>query len=179
LNSYDRLTIFHYATGNARPNEIKIFDYIYGILHCPTYRSTYVQFLRTDFPRIPFPPSPKAFNAISTHGESLRRLHLMEDAAIGEAAYIFCGEGNCVVDKPRFESGCIWINATQYFDHVPSVAWDFLIGSYQPAQKWLKDRKGLTLSFENIQHYQKIIKILSETDRIMQEIDLLFKNKWS
>ncbi|HPS13800.1 MAG TPA: hypothetical protein PLB87_11020, partial [Prolixibacteraceae bacterium] len=65
----------------------------------------------------------------------------------------------------------IYINDTQYFDNVPSLAWNFYIGGYQPAQKWLKDRKGRKLDFEDILHYQKIIVALTETDRIMKEID--------
>jgi Type ISP C-terminal specificity domain len=69
--------------------------------------------------------------------------------------------------------GKVWINDTQYFDGVPAIAWEFYIGGYQPAQKWLKDRHGRTLSFEDILHYQKIIVSLTETHRIMQEIDLI------
>ena len=53
--------------------------------------------------------------------------------------------------------------------------WEFFIGGYQPAQKWLKDRKGKILGFEEILHYQKIIAALSETNRLMREIDLVFK----
>jgi hypothetical protein len=78
-------------------------------------------------------------------------------------------------DLPGFENleglGRVYINTEQYFDKVPEVAWNFYIGGYQPAQKWLKDRKGRTLEFEDILHYQKIIKALTETDRIMGEID--------
>ena len=98
--------------------------------------------------------------------------NLMEDAAIGETPYPFHGDGDSVVDKPHFDAGRIWINATQYFDNVPAVAWGFLIGGYQPTQKWLKDRKGRTLGWDDIRHYQKIVKILTETDRIMGEIEL-------
>ncbi|MCL2524304.1 MAG: hypothetical protein FWF17_06910, partial [Betaproteobacteria bacterium] len=160
------------STGDARPDEIKVFDYIYGALYCPAYRQTYGEFLKIDFPRIPFPPSPEVFADVSAKGEALRRLHLMEDAAIGETPYPFHGEGDSVVDKPRFAEGRVWINASQYFENVPVIAWDFPIGGYQPAQKWLKDRKGRALAWDDIRHYQKIIKILSETDRIMREIEL-------
>jgi predicted helicase len=142
------------------------------VLHSPEYRQTYAEFLKTDFPRIPFPSSPEMFAAVSAKGEDLRRLHLMEDAAIGSTPYPFHGEGDSVVDKPRFEAGRVWINATQYFDAVPAVAWDFPVGGYQPAQKWLKDRKGRSLGWDDIRHYQKIIKVLVETNRIMQEITL-------
>jgi hypothetical protein len=173
---------FRTATGDARPDEVKVFDYIYGVLHCPAYRETYAEFLKIDFPRVPFPPSPEVFRTISEQGEALRRLHLMEDAAIGATPYPFDGqppEGfDSVVDKPRYENGPItgrvYINGKgtegQYFDAVPPVAWNFPIGGYQPAQKWLKDRKGRALSYDDIRHYQKIIKILAETDRIMAGI---------
>ncbi|KPL68312.1 DNA methyltransferase [Erythrobacter sp. SG61-1L] len=163
---------FRRATGDARPDEVKVFDYIYGVLHCPAYRATYAEFLKIDFPRIPFPPSPEVFRAVSEKGEQLRRLHLMEDAAIGDTPYPFEGDGSGEVEKPAFAEGKVWINSHQYFGHVPAIAWEFHIGGYQPAQKWLKDRKGRTLGWDDIRHYQKIIKILTETDRIMKEIEL-------
>lgn len=163
---------FRTATGGARLDEVKLFDYIYGMLHCPAYRETYAQFLKADFPRIPFPPSPEVFEAVSAKGELLRRLHLMEDAAIGATPYPFHGDGDSVVGKAQFDSGRVWINATQYFDTVPAVAWDFTVGAYQPAQKWLKDRKGRAMGWDEVRHYQKIIKILWETDQIARSIDL-------
>lgn len=108
-------------------------------------------------------------------GEQLRRLHLMEPAVIGDTPYPYEGTGDNVVGKPNFDSvdggsGTVWINEDQGFCNVPKIAWDFYIGGYQPAQKWLKDRKGRTLNYTDVQHYQRIIKILSETDRIMKEI---------
>ena len=165
---------FRAATGDDRPSEVKVFDYIYGVLHSPDYRATYAEFLKIDFPRIPYPASPEVFAHISDKGEQLRRLHLMEAAAIGDAPYVFDGEGDDEVAKgyPKFEEGRVWINADQSFADVPEVAWTFHIGGYQPAQKWLKDRRGRTLSWDDIGHYQRIIKLLSETDRIMGEIEL-------
>jgi hypothetical protein len=80
------------------------------------------------------------------------------------------GDGDNVVDKPQFENGKVWINPTQYFDAAPEVSWGFYIGGYQPAQKWLKDRKGRALSFDDVKHYQRILKILAETDRVMTSI---------
>ena len=76
--------------------------------------------------------------------------------------------------KPSYKNNKVYINESQYFKDVPEVAWNFYIGGYQPAQKWLKDRNGRKLDFEEILHYQKIIVALSETDRIMKEIDLVF-----
>jgi len=172
LATPDGTDAFRTATGDARPDEVKVFDYIYGVLHSPAYRARYGEFLKIDFPRIPFPANPESFRSISEQGEALRRLHLMEPAAIGETPYPFHGDGNSVVDKPRYENGEVWINADQYFNGVPAVAWEFHIGGYQPAQKWLKDRKGHALTYDDIRHYQRIIKILTETDRIMRTIEV-------
>jgi hypothetical protein len=157
---------------HGTPDEVQTFDYIYGVLHAPSYRETYAEFLKIDFPRIPWPATPDAFWSIAAKGEALRMLHLMDPAAIGATPYPFTGDGDNVVDRPRYEDGKVWINSTQSFDAAPLVSWDLYIGGYQPAQKWLKDRKGRELGFEDIQHYQRIIKILSETDRIMGTIEM-------
>ena len=157
------------------PDEVQTFDYIYGVLHCPAYRETYAEFLKIDFPRIPWPATPDAFWDISAKGSELRKLHLMDPAAVGKAPYPFKGEGNGMVDKPELKDGHVWINETQYFADIPPVSWEFYIGGYQPAQKWLKDRKGRALSFDDVKHYQSILKILSETGRIMQTIEMEFE----
>ena len=154
------------------PDEVQTFDYIYGVLHSRTYRDTYAEFLKIDFPRIPWPATPDAFWSIAAQGEALRKLHLMDPAAIGATPYRFTGDGENVVDRPRYEDGKVWINDTQFFDAVPPVSWDLYIGGYQPAQKWLKDRKGRELTFDDIQHYQRIIKVLAETDKIMGTIEM-------
>lgn len=165
---------FRAATGDGRPSEVKLLDYIYGVLHAPNYRATFVEFLKIDFPRIPYSASAAVFAQVSAKGEQLRRLHLMETVAIGDTPYPFIGDGNDVVANgyPSFEDGRILINSDQYFEAIPPVAWTFQIGGYQPAQKWLKDRRGRALNYDDISHYQRIVKILSETDRIMKEIDL-------
>ena len=157
---------------HGTPNEVQVFDYIYAVLHCPAYRETYAELLRIDFPRIPWPASPDEFWDVSAKGSALRKLHLMDPAAIGATPYPFMGEGDNLVDKPDFRDGKVWINKTQYFDAAPATSWGFYIGGYQPAQKWLKDRKGRALSFDDVKHYQRILKILSETDRIMKTITM-------
>jgi predicted helicase len=154
------------------PDEVAVFDYIYGVLHCPAYRQTYAEFLKIDFPRIPWPATSAAFWDISAKGAQLRALHLMQPAAIGDTPYPFDGDGDSVVEKPRFEGGRVWINDTQSFANAPAVAWEFYIGGYQPAQKWLKDRRGRALAYDDIRHYQSILKILSETARIMETIEM-------
>jgi type I restriction-modification system DNA methylase subunit len=165
---------FRAATGEERPSEVKVFDYVYGVLHSPAYRQTFAEFLKIDFPRIPYPPSPQVFRHVSEKGEQLRRLHLMEPAAIGGTPFPYEGEGDDVVASgyPKWEAGKVKVNKDQYFAGVPKVAWDFYVGGYQPAQKWLKDRRERSLSFDDITHYQRIIKILCETDHIMKQIEL-------
>lgn len=177
---------FRGPTGEARPSEVKLFDYVYGVLHSPAYREKFAEFLKIDFPRIPYPPSPEVFRQVSEKGEQLRRLHLMEPAAIGETPYPYEGEGDDLVASgfPKWEeekgrpstssgrTGRVLINKDQYFAEVSKIAWEFHIGGYQPAQKWLKDRRGRTLNWDDISHYQRIVKILAETDRIMKEIEL-------
>ncbi len=157
---------------DGKPDEMQVFDYIYGVLHCPAYRDTYAEFLKIDFPRIPWPTTPDEFWDVSAKGAELRKLHLMEPASIGATPYPFTGDGDNEVGKFRFEDGCVWINDSQYFADAPAVSWDFYIGGYQPAQKWLKYRKGRVLSFEDVKHYQSILKILSETDQIMKTITM-------
>ena len=167
---YAKLQTLAAHPAHGTPDEMAVFDYIYGVLHAPDYRGTYAEFLKIDFPRIPWPADADAFWDIAGKGGVLRRLHLMKDAAIGDAPYPFAGAGDSVVEKPAFRDGKVWINPTQHFANAPRVAWDFYIGGYQPAQKWLKDRKGRALSYDDVRHYQRILKILSETHRIMGTI---------
>jgi len=156
----------------GQPDELAIFDYIYAVLHCPAYRQTYAEFLKYDFPRIPWPASADEFWRLREQGSQLRQLHLMQPTAIGDTPYPLLGDGDNCIDKPRLQNSQIWINKTQYFDQVPDGVWEFYIGGYQPAQKWLKDRKDSPLSFSELKHYQSILKILARTAEIMQGIEL-------
>ena len=104
-------------------------------------------------------------------GGELRQIHLLESDVVEKYITQYPEDGDNVVTKPIYKEGNVYINATQYFANVPEVAWNFYIGGYQPAQKWLKDRKDRELTYEDILHYQKIIVALTETDRIMKGID--------
>lgn len=146
-----------------------LFDYIYAVLHSPNYRERYKEFLKIDFPRIPYPTDWEKFRDLVEKGEALRLLHLMEDLP-SKTGVNFPVGGSMQVDCYRWQDNRVYINADQYFEGVPESAWNFYIGGYQPAQKWLKDRKGMTLSFEDVKHYQRIIYVLQQTERIMQEI---------
>lgn len=169
---YKRLQEMAAHPDKGTPDEIAVFDYIYGVLHCPAYRETYAEFLKIDFPRIPWPTTPDEFWDVSAKGTELRKLHLMDLTTIGATPFPFTGDGDNVVERPRFEEGRVWINETQYFDSAPEISWGFYIGGYQPAQKWLKDRRGRMLSFDDVKHYQRILKILMETNRIMKTISM-------
>ena len=160
---------------------IDLLDYIYAVLHSPTYRETYKEFLKIDFPRVPYPKDSNTFWQLVQLGGELRQIHLLESPAVEKYITQYPNDGNNVVGKIHFENNRVYINydkasplgieGLQYFANVPEVAWNFYIGGYQPAQKWLKDRKDRELSTDDIFHYQKIIVALSETDRIMKEID--------
>jgi very-short-patch-repair endonuclease len=163
---------------------IDILDYIYAVLHSPSYREKYKEFLKIDFPRVPYPKDKDSFWKLVNLGREIREIHLLESPQVEKYITQYSIDGDNVVTKPRYIpspplEGCpkggvvgkVYINDTQYFDNVPEVAWNFYIGGYQPAQKWLKDRKDRKLEFEDILHYQKIIVALTETDRLMKEID--------
>lgn len=148
----------------------ELFDYIYAVLHSPAYRNKYKEFLKIDFPRIPYPENAEQYHRLASIGAELRKLHLMEEVPQSKYAQ-YNHPGNNMVDKPTYKDGSVWINREQCFEDVPEMAWNFYIGGYQPAQKWLKDRRGRELTFDDIAHYQKIITVLLETDRLMTIID--------
>ncbi|UWX58492.1 N-6 DNA methylase [Chlorobaculum sp. MV4-Y] len=150
---------------------IDLLDYIYAVLHSPSYRQQFQEFLKIDFPRIPYPADQQKFWKLVELGGQLRQLHLLESPLLDRPGTTYPIAGNNLVDKVHYQDGKAFINATQYFDGVPQSAWEFYIGGYQPAQKWLKDRKGRTLNYDDVKHYQRIIVALTETERIMGEID--------
>lgn len=150
---------------------IDLLDYIYAVLHSPNYREKYKEFLKIDFPRVPYPKDPATFWQLVKLGGEIRQIHLLESPKVQQYITQYPIDGDNVVEKPLYKDSKVYINDAQYFDNVPKVAWEFYIGGYQPAQKWLKDRKGRELQFEDILHYQKIIVALTETDKLMREVD--------
>jgi len=161
--------------GETTPEDI--LDYIYAVLYSPAYREKYKEFLKIDFPRVPYPKSKGQFDKLADFGRELRELHLLESSKLNQFVTTYSEVGDDIVEKkyPIYEDEKVYINDVQYFGNVPLIAWNFCIGGYQPAQKWLKDRRERKLSNENIEHYQKMIVVLVETDRIMKEIDKIFK----
>jgi predicted helicase len=153
-----------------------IFDYMYAVFHSPTYRTRYADFLKIDFPRLPITSNADLFRVLCRFGERLVGLHLMEK--FGKAVPKFPAKGNDMVEKIEYleprdqpELGRVYINKEQYFEGVPPEVWNFHVGGYQVCHKWLKDRKGRTLTFEDIQHYQRVVAALGETIELMEQID--------
>jgi len=158
--------------GTLGPEDI--FNYIYAILHSPTYRVRYAEFLKIDFPSLPLTSNTDLFRSLCALGDKLVRLHLMKK--YGDYTPHYPEPGNNMVTKVEYtntsdKQGRIWINKMQYFDGVSSEVWEFHVGGYQVCYKWLKDRKGRTLSYEDIQHYQRIVAALAETITLMEKID--------
>jgi hypothetical protein len=183
------------SAGTFGPEDV--FDYIYAVFHSPTYRTRYAEFLKIDFPRVPLTSNVELFRKLVKLGGRLVKLHLLEfdpetppyppaGRGASESPSVHGGteggwplrisypvRGDHTVEKVRYvdTKRQVWINKTQYFEGVPPEVWEFHIGGYQVAEKWLKDRKGRTLSSEEREHYRKIIAALHETILLMQEID--------
>jgi len=150
---------------------VDILDYIYAALHSPAYRNKFREFLKIDFPRVPYPRDREHFRALAKLGAELRALHLMTSSKLEKVKTSYPHIGDNTVTAVVRENQNVWINKTQCFVRVPQTAWDFYIGGYQPAKKYLKDRKGRTLTWDEIHHYQKIIAALVETAKAMDKID--------
>jgi predicted helicase len=152
-----------------------VFHYIYTVFHCPTYRSRYAEFLKIDFPRLPLTSDRKLFARLCALGAELVGLHLLE--RVPEPVATYPQAGDSVVDKPRYKpptdeaAGRVYLNKSQYFDNIQPEVWEFQVGGYQVCQKWLKDRKARTLSYDDIQTYRKITEALRGTIRLMGLID--------
>ncbi len=152
-----------------------VFYYAYAVFHSPTYRERYAEFLKIDFPRLPLTSDVALFGQLVKLGAELVGLHLMKSTKLKTYMTTFEVEDSDEVAAahPKYveKGGRVYINRTQYFGGVPQEVWEFHIGGYQVAHKWLKDRKGRKLSLDDINHYQKIVVALSETIRLMSAID--------
>jgi predicted helicase len=168
LNS-DIVSSIESICGKVDPENI--FDYIYAYLHSPKYRNEFVEFLKIDFPRVPYPFSKKQFEDLVILGKELRELHLLVSPKVNSLTTSFPESGTDVVDKIVFKGSRVYINETQYWEGVPKEVWNYFIGCYQPAQKYLKDRKGKKLSSAEFENYEKMIVSMKETITVMKEID--------
>jgi predicted helicase len=154
-----------------------IFNYIYAVFHSPQYRQRYAEFLKIDFPRVPLTSNKELFWELVKKGDRLVQLHLMK--ATGKEISSYPVAGSNLVEQVKYDENKqqISINSDQYFAGIPPQIWNFYIGGYQVCQKWLKDRKGRHLSYDDLEHYQQIISILGESIAIMETIDIII-NKY-
>jgi predicted helicase len=161
----------------------EVFHYAYAVFHSCTYRMRYAEFLKIDFPRLPLTGSVKLFRALARLGNELTLLHLLESSKLDHLITSYTGPHSPLVGRIVWSNDTVWLDAvstsrgqptksgTIGFKGVPEDVWNFHVGGYQVCEKWLKDRKGRTLSKDDIDHYQKIIVALAETTRLMNEID--------
>jgi predicted helicase len=156
-----------------------IFHYIYAVFHSPTYRTRYAEFLKIDFPRVPLTSDVELFRSLCKLGEKLVGLHLLESPEVGQfiTRYPVAGDNRIEKGYPKYappnggQSGRVNINSSQYFEGVPPEVWDFYVGGYQVLDKWLKDRRGRQLSYDDLTHYQQVVVALKKTIELMAEID--------
>jgi predicted helicase len=150
-----------------------IFHYAYAVFHSPGYRSRYAEFLKIDFPRLPLTGNLGLFRELARLGSELVALHLLESPKLDRPITDYFGGRAPAVEKVSWSKNTVWLDKAQTtgFKGVREEVWNFHIGGYQVCEKWLKDRKGRTLSKDDIAHYQKIVVALSETIRLMKEID--------
>ena len=170
------------ASTSPKPNNsfapIDLLDYIYAVLHSPSYRKKYKEFLKIDFPRLPY-PNPQNFWQLVELGAELRRIHLLEDSRLDSRSIAVAGEGSDSITNSlnkkdwSLKDGkvSLRINEDIAITNIPLAAWEFYIGGYQPAQKWLKDRIGKSLSRQDFLHYNRIVNALTSTQELMQKID--------
>jgi predicted helicase len=169
------------AAYGQEPAPEEIFYYIYAVLYAPAYREKYAQFLKIDFPRIPFTADFELFQTLAALGKQLVDLHLLRSDELDPPAARFEGEGDNRVARTkgqgfRYEpkEERVYINEAQYFEPVPQELWEYQIGGYQVLEKWLKDRKERQLTLEEIKTYCRIVTALQRTIEIQEEIDALY-----
>ncbi|MEW6740449.1 MAG: type ISP restriction/modification enzyme [Nitrospirota bacterium] len=159
------------ATYKKEPSTEEVFYYTYAILYSNIYRTKYAEFLKIDFPRVPFTKDYKLFKNMGDYGERLVELHLLKASELDSPSVRFQGKGNNRVEKLRYEHGKLYINSDQYFEGIAPEVWEYQIGGYQVCEKWLKDRKEKILSLDDIKHYLKIVSALSRTIEAQKKID--------
>ncbi len=170
-----------------------VFNYMYAVFYSPAYRTRYAEFLKSHFPRVPLTSDVKLFRSLCGLGAELVALHLLESPGLAKPIARYPVKGTNLVDKgfPKYvapgelepgtgkplKDGRVYINKEQRFEGVPPEVWNLQIGGYQVCDRWLKDRRGRTLTYEDLEHYCKVATALKETIRLMAEIDAAIR-KW-
>jgi predicted helicase len=168
------------ATYKKEPSPEEIFYYIYAVLYSEIYRTKYAEFLKIDFPRVPFTKDYKLFKKMSEYGNRLVDLHLLQSTELNSPISRLHGEKDNRIEKLKYDekAGLLYINTTQYFEGISQDVWNYQIGGYQVCDKWLKDRKKRTdprLSLDEIQTYCRIVTAIQKTIEIQKAIDEDYK----
>jgi predicted helicase len=157
------------------PTPEDILYYIYGVFYSNIYRQTYAEFLKIDFPRVPFTTNYDLFKEIGKLGKQLAGLHLLKSPVLDLPVAKFQGSGdNDRIDKVTFKEDerRIYINKDKYFEGIAPEVWNYHIGGYQVLHKYLKDRKGRIM--DDAPYYCRIITALSKTIEIQKKIDEIY-----
>jgi len=180
--TYSKMSII-----NEKP-PIALFNYLYALLNSNSFRSRYLNYLRIDFPRIPFTSDSALFNHLANLGGKLIERHLLRFTLEDTFGLPYPVKGNDVVGKgfPKYQVssqmdshlrgneenlGRVYINKDQYFEGVAPDVWNFHVGGYQALDKWVRERQGRKLTDDDRLHFRKIVRALSDTILIMKEID--------
>jgi predicted helicase len=157
-----------------------VLGYLYAVLHSPAYRARYAEFLKRDFPRVPLPPDKATFDALAQLAGALIDLHLLRDPALNTPSCKYPVAGDHRVERVAYDESeqRVWINKAQYFEPVPPEVWAYRVGGYQVCHKWLDDRKGATLSYDERLTYQRMVTALSGTLALQAQIDALACAAW-
>ncbi len=157
-----------------------VLGYLYAVLHSPTYRARYAEFLKRDFPRVPLPPDKATFDALAQLGGALIDLHLLRDPALNTPSCKYPVGGDHRVKRVEYDEKAqrVWINGEQYFEPVPPEVWAYRVGGYQVCHKWLDDRKGATLPYDERLTYQRIVTALERTLALQAQIDAVACGAW-
>jgi predicted helicase len=167
------------VVGHA-PAPEAVLGYLYAVLHSPAYRTRYAEFLKRDFPRVPLPPDKATFDALAQLGGALIDLHLLRDPALNTPSCKYPVGGDHRVERVEYDEKAqrVWINGAQYFEPVPPEVWAYRVGGYQVCHKWLDDRKGATLPYDERLTYQKMITALERTLALQAQIDAVARAAW-
>jgi predicted helicase len=162
------------AAYRQKPAPEQILYYCYAVLYSPAYREKYAEFLKIDFPRIPFTADHSLFLQMAEKGEELAQLHLLKSKRLNRPVARYWGRGEDLIEKPVYneKDQCVFINKTKHFQGIAPEVWEYHIGGYQVMEKYLKDRKGRQMT--DPATYCKIATALAETIRIQQQLDELF-----
>jgi predicted helicase len=162
------------------PEPEKVLGYLYAVLHSPTYRARYAEFLKRDFPRVPLPPNKMTFNMLALLGGKLIDLHLLRHHELNTPSCKYPVPGDNRIECIEYDEKAqrVWINAAQYFEPVPPEVWAYRVGGSQVCHKWLDDRKGTKLSLEERLTFQKMVTALERTLELQKKIDAVVRRAW-